>query len=289
MGTTMLNGGVLQVGLDANLGDSASTLIFDGGTLRTTGSFDLARNPTLGAGGGSIDAVDGTTLNMTAGISGIGGLTKLGLGTLRFTASNSYIGATQINSGIVELAGVERLANATDVTVASGATLNLAGFNETIDALDGAGNVLLGSAALNVGIDNGSGNFAGVINGTGDLLKLGSGVQTLSGQNTYSGATFVDGGELILSGGGQIDQSTTVVGFNIGSNGIATADGTGTTWDLSGELFVGLDGIGRMNIRNDAVVTVEGGITVGSNTQGPASMGTLSLDGGTLDNRLARW
>ncbi len=183
------------------------------------------------------------------------------------------------------MAGTERLHNATDVTVAAGATLDLANFNESIDSLSGSGTVALGSASLNVGIDNGTGTFAGSITGTGDVLKEGTGVQTLSGMNTYNGATFVDRGELVLNGGGQIDQSTTIVGFNIGSSGIATADGAGTTWDLSGDLLVGLDGQGRMNIRNGAAMTVEGTVTIGSNNQGAASAGTLSLAaGGTVDN-----
>ena len=226
----------------------------------------------------------GTTLEQTDPISGMGGLTKLGAGTLRLLASNVYTGATQINAGTVEWGAVERLSNATDVHVAAGATLNLAGFNESFDALSGGGDVVLGAAALNVGVDNGDGLFAGVISGTGDLLKLGNGTQTLTGANTYSGATFVDGGELILSSAGTIDQSTTVVGFNIGSSGVATATGAGTTWDLSGDLFVGLDGRGRMNINDGAVMTVEGGVTIGNNNHGPNSAGTLSLTDGILDN-----
>ncbi|HEY6565202.1 MAG TPA: hypothetical protein VIY86_11930, partial [Pirellulaceae bacterium] len=137
---------------------------------------------------------------------------------------------------------------------------------------------------LVVGLNNGTGSFSGVISGTGDLLKEGTGVQTLSGQNLYSGATFVDRGELILNAGGRINQSTTVVGFNIGSNGIATADGAATTWDLSGNLVVGLDGTGRMNIRNGAAMTIDGAVLIGSTNQGTASAGTLSLAGGTLDN-----
>ena len=189
-----------------------------------------------------------------------------------------------IDGGTLRLTNVERLSNDTDVTVASGAILDLNNFNETVDALAGAGSVELGSASLVVGFNNGTGSFSGVISGTGDVLKEGSGVQTLSGQNTYSGATFVDRGELILNAGGSIDQSTMVVGFNIGSDGIATMDGVGTTWDLSGNLLVGLDGMARMNIRNGAVMTVEGDVRVGSNNQGAASAGTLSLAGGTLDN-----
>jgi T5SS/PEP-CTERM-associated repeat protein/autotransporter-associated beta strand protein len=259
-------------------------LTFDGGALRTTGSFTTTRATTLNNGGGTFETATGTTLTHNGPMSGVGGLTKSSAGTLAMGGINTYTGPTTINAGVLRLTGVERLADATDVTVAAGATLDLNNFNETFDSLSGAGSVALGTAQLVVGLNNGTGSFSGVISGTGDLLKEGTGVQTLSGLNTYSGATFVDRGELILNGGGRIDQSTTIVGFNIGSNGTATADGAGTTWDLSGNLLVGLDGTARMNIRNGAVMTVEGDVTIGSNNQGPGSMGTLSLAGGTLNN-----
>lgn len=283
-GGTRFLGGVLEVPFDNSLGTPLGHLTFDGGILRTTGSFATSRLTTLNGGNGSIDTAAGTTLTHNGVISGVGGLTKAGGGTLLLEASNTYTGQTTIEAGIVRLNNVERLANATDVTVAPGGTLDLNNFNESIDALAGAGTVQLGSASLVVGVNNGTGSFSGVVAGTGDLLKEGTGVQTLSGQNTYSGATFIDRGELVLNGGGRIDQSTTVVGFNIGSNGIATLDGAGTTWDLSGNLLIGLDGTARMNIRNGAVMTVEGDVRIGSNNQGAASAGTLSLADGTLDN-----
>ncbi len=285
-GGTDFLGGVLQVPLNQSLGVPIADLSFDGGTLRTTGSFTMTRPTMLAAGSGTLDTTSGVSLTHNGVISGGGGLQKAGDGTLILGASNTYTGPTTISGGVLQLTNVERLDNATDVTVAMTATFDLNSFNETINSLSGSGIVTLGSASLVVGINNGSGDFSGVISGTGDILKEGSGVQTLSGQNNYAGATFVDGGELVLNGGGQIDQSTTVVGFNIGSNGTATMDGTGTTWDLSGNLLIGLDGTGHMNIRNGASMTVEGDVRVGSNNQGPSSAGTLSLDGGTLDNSL---
>jgi fibronectin-binding autotransporter adhesin len=283
---TQILGGVLQVSANNHLGSASGPLTITEGTLRTTASFSTARNTTLGAAGGTLDVATGTTITHSAAIAGTGGLTKLGSGTLLTNGINTYTGATSIHAGTLRLGGVERLSNQTDVTVASGATFDLNNFNESIDALAGSGTVALQSAALVVGLNNGSGDFNGTIIGTGDLLKEGTGIQRLTGQNTYSGATFVDRGELILSDGGDIVQSTTVVGFNIGSNGILSIDGVGTTWDLSGNFIVGLDGTARANIRNGAVVTSDGDVIIGSNNQGAASSGTLSLSNGTLDNSL---
>jgi len=48
--------------------------------------------------------------------------------------------------------------------------------------------------------DNGAGTFAGVISGSGGLIKQGSGLFTLTGTNDYTGATTVAGGNLRVNG-----------------------------------------------------------------------------------------
>ncbi|MEQ8211049.1 MAG: autotransporter-associated beta strand repeat-containing protein [Lacipirellulaceae bacterium] len=279
-GGTSFNGGTLEVNANNNLGAPLGALSFDGGTLIATNTFAMQRTTTLNSGGGTISVTGATTLTKSFPISGTGGLTKADTGTLILGGANSYTGPTNITGGMLRLGAIERLADVTDVTVSAGAIFDLDSNNESIDALSGAGSVQLGSAQLVVGLDNGSGTFGGVLSGTGDLLKEGIGTQTLTGANTYSGATFVDRGELILSGGGSINQTTLVTGFNIGSAGTTTVDGAATTWDLSGNLFVGFDGTGTMNINNGATVMVDGDVTVGGN----GIAGVLSLDGGTLDN-----
>ena len=59
----------------------------------------------------------------------------------------------------------------------------------------------LGSASLTTGGDNTSpvAAYAGVISGTGNLTKIGTGNQTLSGLNTYSGVTTINAGTLSVS------------------------------------------------------------------------------------------
>jgi autotransporter-associated beta strand protein len=74
-------------------------------------------------------------------------------------------------------------------------------------SIEGAGIFFLGSKALTVGGNNLSTEVTGVIAdggaffGTGgSLIKVGSGALTLSGFNTYTGATTVNGGALIVNG-----------------------------------------------------------------------------------------
>ena len=95
-------------------------------------------------------------------------------------------------------------------TVAAGATLGLNNFNQTIGSLAGDGNVTLGSATLTTGGDNTSTTFAGGISGTGGLVKTGSGIMVLTGTNSYTGGTTINGfGVLQL---GDIDTTGKIVG-----------------------------------------------------------------------------
>ena len=103
----------------------------------------------------------------------------------------------------------------------------------------GGGAYFLGSKQLTVGGNNLSTEVAGVIQdggvngGTGgSLVKTGSGTLTLSGINTYTGATTVDAGTLIVNGSIANSVLTTV------SSG-GTLAGTGTV----GSVLVASDGI----------------------------------------------
>ena len=100
-GGTRLSEGVLSVSQDASLGDGASDLMFNGGTLRVTGqSFSqTARNLQWSAQGGAFDIASASN-RFTVGqaLSGAGDLVKLGAGTLVLTGTNAY-GNTRVEAG----------------------------------------------------------------------------------------------------------------------------------------------------------------------------------------------
>jgi autotransporter-associated beta strand protein len=54
-GDTIFNVGIISVGAGSNLGNTANSLIFGGGTLQTSAGLATARAATLNAGGGTID------------------------------------------------------------------------------------------------------------------------------------------------------------------------------------------------------------------------------------------
>ncbi|MGO4838883.1 autotransporter-associated beta strand repeat-containing protein, partial [Rhizobiaceae sp. 2RAB30] len=99
-GGTTIKSGTLSVSSDANLGNSAYGITLEGGTLRNTAAFSTGRTITLAAGGGVLRT--DADLTLTGIVSGEGGLTKTGDGTLTLTANNSYRGGTRIDDGMLQ-------------------------------------------------------------------------------------------------------------------------------------------------------------------------------------------
>jgi len=118
-GGTRIQGGILQVSSDTNLGDAAGGLTFAGGELQTTASMTSNRAVAV-SDAGIIDTDPGTTLTLGGAISGSGTLTKIGTGTLDVSNGGSFTGPTNVMAGILSVDG--SLPGAL-VTMAGGTTL----------------------------------------------------------------------------------------------------------------------------------------------------------------------
>ncbi len=224
-GGTAIAAGTLAVGGDNNLGAAAGGIVFAGmGTLQFLSSFTTGRAVTLNATG-SFDT-QGNADTLAGAISGAGGLSKIGTGTLTLTGASSYTGATSVNAGTLQAGATNTFAPLSAFTVASGGTLNLASFNQSIGSLAGAGSVALGAATLTTGNDNTSTTFSGTISGSGSLIKVGTGTLTLAGANAYTGGTTLAGGTLSLAnnqalGSGALTTTGSVVDY---ANGVSIAN-----------------------------------------------------------------
>ena len=174
--------------------------VFTGGTLQIAGANVSSSLPiTLQSQGGTVDT-NGNNATLSGAISGPGGLSKIGLGTLTLSGQSTYTGATGVNAGTLQAGAVNTFSPFSAFTVVSGATLDLASFNQTIGSLAGTGGVTLGSATLTTGNDNTSTIFSGTISGAGGLTKIGSGTLLLTGANTYAGPTNINAGILDVNG-----------------------------------------------------------------------------------------
>jgi autotransporter-associated beta strand protein len=119
------------------------------------------------------------------------------------------------------------------VAINSGGTLNVNGYNQTINGLNGAGTIDIptvsgGTSTLTVGNNNANGVFSGNIQntfGTVGLIKTGTGSLTLSGtNNTFSGGVQLNAGQLNLNSTNPIGTGTlTIAGGTILDNTSGTA------------------------------------------------------------------
>lgn len=162
---------------------------------------------------------------------------------------SSFSGGLQVERGVVQLSASGQLPSQT-LTVGDAQTLTnnlLAGLNlnsqtATTDAL--AGNNLgrvYGAGTLTVGNSNGSGSYGGVIgvDFTGastatNLIKTGTGSETISGTLSGSGALTVNGGTIVLSNANSFSGGTTINSGGTVQIGNATALGSGTSTINSG-------------------------------------------------------
>jgi autotransporter-associated beta strand protein len=116
-----------------------------------------------------------TTISSVIG-SNVTSLTQSSSGKLILSGANTYSGATTISAGTLQLGASGVIPDGSALTVASGATFNLAGFSETVGSLAGAGTVsstAAGTPTLTAGGNNTSTTFSGVIqNGSAASVAL---------------------------------------------------------------------------------------------------------------------
>ncbi|EAX3446345.1 autotransporter-associated beta strand repeat-containing protein, partial [Salmonella enterica] len=208
---------------------------------------------------GSGDVTDNATLELNTGgdfdnnIGGTGSVVKSGDKTLTLSGANSYTGGTTISGGTLVATNVEALGSG-DVT--DNATLEL----------------------------NTGGTFDNVISGSGQVVKSGDEMLTLSGANSYTGGTTISGGTLVasnvealgsgdvtdnatlelntggdfdnaISGSGQVvksgDDALTLSGNNSYTGGTLISDGTLVASNV--------EALGSGDVTNDAVLELNTG------------------------------
>jgi autotransporter-associated beta strand protein len=218
-GGTMVNGGLIDFSAANNFGTGQITL--NGGGLQwATGTpTDISGQLTaIGSHGATFDT-NGNNVTLASALSGVGGVTKAGSGTLTLSSANTYIGGATVEAGTLR-AGIAGAFVGNTAYAVNGGTLDLNGFNLTMSSLSGTGGtVALGAAALAINQVTDT-SYAGAVTGTGSLTKTGSGTLTLSGVNTYTGTTTVNDGTLAVNG--------TMTNATMTVNSSGTIAGTGT-------------------------------------------------------------
>ena len=272
---------------------------YSGGTTISAGTLKVTNGGALGSGSANvaIGSAGALTFDTGGGSYLLNGTTITGTGTMNVTGGNTLVfggggpvnvnlsAGAQINlqSGYLESSSsFEGLwtNNQASLDVASGAVFGLKGNQVVVDALTGSGTVRQdhplidgNTSSLVVGIANGSGTFSGVIQdnvAAASLFKTGTGTQTLSGNNTYTGVTTLAGGTLNVA-----SLSDYGVAGSLG-NRAAVDDAPG----IVGILFQGgtlqyTGSTAQSTNRGIRISTVGGGATIDASGSNPAA--TLSF------------
>lgn len=237
-------------------------------------------------------------------MSGTGTFETLGTGTTTFSGTNTFTGGTAVTWGTLSVTGGSALADDGAVTVAANGTLAVTEA-ETIGSLTGvAGSALTLTETLTTGGLDTNTTFAGNTSGAGGLTKVGTGNMMLSGTNTHTGTTAVNGGALTLTGGEAIADTgavtvgadgtlgvlaSEIIGSLAGSGAtvlatgavLATGDATNTTYSGAITGAGSLTKVGAGNFTITGANSYTGGTTV---TAGTLTGTTSSLQGDIADN-----
>jgi autotransporter-associated beta strand protein len=160
-----------------------------------------------------------------------GGLTKTGGGTLVLTGNNSYNGATTITVGALSVGAASNLGAGAANLVFNGGGIQITG--TTLTNISGIGHTVTFTATKPIvfDIDDPANTFTvdQVLNQTsGTLTKSGAGTLVLNKANTFTGATTLYGGPLVLDYGSGSDNSklSDTTALTLGGGNLVLRGGT---------------------------------------------------------------
>lgn len=289
-GTAALAGTNTLANTGTNIVDAGATVLVtgtQGGNFVNNGVFQIGSGGTTGAFTGNL--IDNGTLivdrsdtyTFAGALSGAGTFIKNGAGQVVFGANYAFTGTTVLNGGSIRLAAP--VAANTELDVRGTGTIDLSGQNNRIAEL--AGN----SATASVNIAGGSltvaqstnTSFAGNLTGNGALIKSGTGTLNLTGTNSYTGPTTINGGRLAVNG--SIASPVTVVsGGTLGGTG--TINGNVTI--ASGGTYDPGNSIGTQTVNGNLTFAAGSTFLVEANAAGQSdriiATGTATINGGTV-------
>jgi autotransporter-associated beta strand protein len=237
-GNVTLDSGTLSFGTGVTSGTS-NRLFGTGGVLNLTNADGNAVSYSTG----NPNAVAMYTGTSAASIVGVGSLRKHGANTQILTGSNSYTGGTFVDAGILQIGN-------------GGTTGSI------------VGNATMANSTTLIFNRSDATSFAGVISGSGTLIKQGAGTLTLSGSNTFTRVAEINAGLVAID--------------SISAAGQASPLGTASSVNLGSGTFTGglrYTGMGQTFSRTINLAGTSGGGIIEANGSGALVISTVTGTG----------
>ncbi len=293
-GVTVSDGG-LTIGTGAlpsriDAAGTATVNVGTGGVLTLVNLVGnaMANNISNGIGGAGLVNVNSGNNNTLSGIlsngaTGTLALTQSGNGTTLLTGANTYTGTTNVNAGTLQVG------NNTSGNIQSPQINVLGGATFGVNLATGAtlpGNIANGGT-INANIAAGTQTLGGIITGNGIFNHTGAGTTNLTGISTYTGATTISAGTLLVNGALGNTAVNVQTGGTLGGNGsiggIVTVQNGGTiaagnspgTLTVAGLVLnaasnstfeLGVPGVvGQASLPGNDLIQVNGNLTLAGN------------------------
>ena len=258
---TIGNGRTLTFNMKLNNQGNSKVAIFNGGG-------NVVINSDSGGGGAMSFNVDGATVTMNNSTSSWG--LPVGVTTSGTVSSGTLVigNGTVLNTKALTVAAANGLAFGSGVTSAEFAGLSASGGFSLTNSASSA-------VTLTIGNNNTNYSLSGAISGAGSLIKVGSGTQTISGSNAFTGGLTVNAGALVFGHS------------SAAANGLVTA-ANGTTLSLANSSSVFLSGTVAPTGDGATVLLTSANASAGFGTTFSGSFGqTLTIGGATQVNAAA--
>ena len=297
------------------LGSSGQTgfLHYTGGNASSTKTFTAASSGTAG-----IEVSNAaTTLTLSGVIGGSGGVQKGGAGILLLSGTNTFTGALNIHEGTIQVATINSnsqngtLGNSTHAVGLGKTNTSNTGtllYSGTTNASTTKG-FALESDSSGAGVINVSNAVAltvsGAVTGGGRFQKAGAGTLILSASNSYTGATTVSAGRLVVNGTNTSSAVTVNSGASLGGSGrvgaltvsglVAPGNSIGTlsagstvfngggSFELEMHDWTGVAGTGW------DLLAITGNLTLSNTSVSPFTINLVSLQNSTTPGLSTNW
>jgi fibronectin-binding autotransporter adhesin len=262
-GLTQVENGTLVADNASGSATGTGNISISGGAALQIGNADAAGSVTapIILDNGTVEFARTDNITVTSAISGTGGVTvQESGGSVTLEGANSYSGPTVISSGELEDWDATSLSANSSVQIGPGGSLAI-NDNETIADLENIGGAggpvyLAPGTTLTIGTGNAAlAPFMGTISGPGGItINTGSNSQGFGGQNTYTGVTTMDSGEIFVSSS-TVGAPGSITSGPIGTNTLVFA-GNGEMSSIANDVtLANAISLGGYNLDNDDATT----------------------------------